>query len=112
MKSAKRDNQVRELFEAGVKGAEIANRVGISETTVWATVRRLGLTMRRGHPVRIKERGSFEELKAHARRWGRVDFDEADLPSGTTGWICFIGDRPGYACGTELAALRSAIALR
>lgn len=40
MKSAKRDNQVRELFEAGVKGAEIANRVGISETTVWAKIGR------------------------------------------------------------------------
>lgn len=49
-------------------------------------------------------------LMAEAKLRGRVDFDEAPLPNGAVGWIAYIGDMPGLACSTKLAALASALA--
>ena len=103
------DKAVSDLFDQGLKGREISKRIGINESTVWAILKRLGKTgTRKAPPSEIGEE-RVNDLKARLRRYGHVSFDLADLPSGDTGYIAFIGDMPGYACANKLAALKSAM---
>lgn len=57
-----------------------------------------------------KEEENIAKLTKQAERYGHVAFDEAPMPSGKDGWIAYVGDKPGFACGTKETALRSAIA--
>ena len=112
MQSDERDRKVRELYDDGLRGKDIAAQVGIAEATMWKIARRLKLAPRHGPSVTIDGPQNLAALIRYASKWGRVDFDEADLPHDGSGWIAYIGDKPGYACGTQIAALRSAVAFR
>ena len=106
------DAEISRLFAAGVKVREIAERLEMGETTVWARAKKLGLS-RHIAPRTIGITGrSLSELRAQAEKYGPVDFDDAPLPNGAVGYIAFIGDVPGCACAGERAALRSALSAR
>lgn len=104
----KRDDAVKRMFEAGVKGREIAAKLGLSESCTWKVITRMGLEHRRSVPVNGKKLSHYE---VYARRFGRVAYDEADLPGGGCGWIAFLGDWPGETRETKLEALQSAVAI-
>lgn len=113
-----RDEKIIRLFKEGLTGREIARRLRMRESAVWSRIQRSGLERRRG-PGRY---GIPRQRKPHARitsPWTAlarfhepVLLDEADLPDGRDGFIVFIGDKPGCACATPEAAVRSAIAAR
>lgn len=105
------DAKMSQLWAAGVKVREIADRLGMNRKTVASRATRLGLPRRTaGHDTRGVSGRSLAELEVEAGKLGAVDIDDADLPNGNVGYIAYINDRPGYACAGKRAALRSAIA--
>lgn len=106
-KKHERDEEILRLFREGLSGREIAQRLGISHWIVWDRIRSSGLERRRGPGRYITN-----PWTALAAFHEPVLLDEADLPDGRDGFIVFIGDKPGCACATPEAAVRSAVAAR
>lgn len=111
------DDEIVRLFKEGVTGREIAGQLGISESSVWNCVTRHDLERRRGSggygtPQRKPHARITSPWTALATFHEPVLLDEADLPDNRDGFIVFIGDKPGCACATPEAAVRSAVAAR
>lgn len=111
------DKRFRELWELGSPAHEIADVLNISESSVWKTAERLDLPRRRGtgcYGHRQQRPGlNIARVDTAVRAFHKpVTVDEADLPDGTTGFIVFIGDKPGFACKSLASALKSAVAVR
>lgn len=65
-----RDTRAAALYSSGLTAAEVAGEVGLTESGVFALLRRLGIKRRRGMALRSSGRVMELSKKGMLKRWG------------------------------------------
>lgn len=77
------DDNLRELHSQGLTVKEIAEKLGVSETTVLRHARKLGLSLKR---KRIQDSSALEESKDTSEKRVKGDRKASFLPPPSGGW--------------------------